>query len=80
MRWNGLSLIFVFSVLTMNFANAFPEMVRHGYTNCTACHVAANGGGILTPYGSTLSEEVLSTWHFEGEGSFLYTHAGKGIT
>ncbi len=45
-----------------HFASAFPEMVRHGYVNCTACHVSPSGGGVLTDYGRVLSKELLSTW------------------
>jgi len=51
---------------------AFPEMARHGYTNCTACHISTTGGGVLTPYGRELSKEVLSTWSREGEQEFAY--------
>jgi hypothetical protein len=51
---------------------AFPEMVRHGYGNCTACHHSPNGGGVLTAYGRELSREVLSTWSKEEESRFLY--------
>ena len=41
---------------------AFPENVRHGYFSCTACHVSPAGGGVLTPYGRSLSAELMSTW------------------
>jgi len=41
-------------------SHAFPEMVRHGYSNCITCHVSPNGGGIVTPYGRALSQEILS--------------------
>jgi len=51
---------------------AYPEMVRHGYVNCTSCHVSPAGGGVLTPYGRVLSGEILSTWAKEGEGDFAY--------
>lgn len=43
-------------------AYAFPEMIRMGYVNCTACHVSPTGGGLLTDYGRSISNEVLSTW------------------
>jgi hypothetical protein len=39
---------------------AYPEMVRHGYTNCIACHISPSGGGILTPYGKSLASELLT--------------------
>jgi hypothetical protein len=52
--------------------HGYPEMVRHGYLSCTACHFNANGGGILTPFGRAISGDVLSTWSSEGETKFLY--------
>jgi hypothetical protein len=53
-------------------SHAYPEMVRHGYVNCTSCHISPNGGGILNGYGRVQSEEVLSTWAREGEGGVLH--------
>ena len=50
-----------------SIARAFPEMVRKGYQNCTACHVAPEGGGLLTDYGRSMSAEILSTWNYKGE-------------
>src|SRR5436190_6515955 len=55
-----------------NQALAFPEMIRHGYVNCTTCHVSPSGGGTLTEYGRELSKEVLSTWSKEGEANMAY--------
>lgn len=52
-------------------AQAFPELTRHGYANCTACHVSPNGGGVLTQYGRELSREILSSWGTEREAQFL---------
>jgi hypothetical protein len=40
--------------------------------NCTTCHVSPNGGGVLTPYGKGISEELQSTWGKEGEGNLLH--------
>lgn len=51
---------------------AFPELQRHGYVNCTSCHVSPNGGGVLTAYGRALSKEALSTWGSEEETKFAY--------
>ena len=52
-----------FLILILNQkAFAYPEMIRHHYVNCLACHESPSGGGLLTPYGRTLSSEVLSTW------------------
>lgn len=51
---------------------SYPELSRHGYVNCTTCHLSPSGGGILTPYGRELSKEVLSTWAKEGEQNFAF--------
>ncbi|MBI4405266.1 MAG: hypothetical protein HY537_13975 [Deltaproteobacteria bacterium] len=65
-----------FSILTVSllasYALGFPEMVRHGYPNCTACHMSPDGGGLLTSYGRSLSEHLLSHWSNNAEGAFLY--------
>ena len=68
-RWIlALILVLTFSLRSYGY----PEMVRHGYANCTACHVSPNGGGILTPYGRSLSQELLSTWGAKNESDFMY--------
>ncbi len=51
---------------------AFPEMVRHGYVNCTSCHISPNGGGLLNEYGRQSSQAVLSTWGSENEAKPFY--------
>src|SRR5262249_41585566 len=53
-------------------AMAFPELIRHGYTQCTACHVSPNGGSLLNAYGRPLARAVLSTWSSQGEGGLLH--------
>lgn len=65
-------IVLMVLVLFAARASAFPEMVRHGYTQCTACHVSPSGGGILNAYGRQLSAELLSTWKFAGEGGVLH--------
>lgn len=65
--------LFLFALaLAAPNAFAFPEMVRHHYVNCNACHVNPNGGGLLTEYGRGMSGEVLSTWQYENESLFLH--------
>jgi len=32
-------------------AEAYPYMIRHGYTGCGVCHVDPSGAGLLTDYG-----------------------------
>ena len=68
-----MRLIFLLVIsLLSSAALAFPEMIRHNYVNCTACHFAPAGGGLLTPYGRTISSEVLSTWGSESEARPFY--------
>jgi hypothetical protein len=43
-------------------AHAFVENSTKGYVNCMSCHIAPNGGGILTDYGRSLSGAMMSTW------------------
>lgn len=52
---------------------AFPENVRHGYISCTACHVSPSGGGVLTPYGRSLSAELMSTWGTSKNAGFFFS-------
>lgn len=65
--------------LLSSVAFSFPEMIRHGYVNCLTCHISPNGGGILTPYGRSLSEQVISTWHTENEGKSVNDQVGGDV-
>lgn len=58
-------------IISLN-THAYPEMVRHHYPNCIACHESPSGGGLLTPYGRTISHSVLSTWGSEKEAQSFY--------
>jgi hypothetical protein len=35
---------------------AYPTMIRLGYVNCAACHIAPQGGGLLNGYGRGIDE------------------------
>lgn len=64
---------FVVGLLFLNIsAQAFPEMIRHHYVNCSACHVSQTGGGVLNAYGRTISYELLSTWGSADEAKAFY--------
>lgn len=54
-------------MLAAGMALAFPEMVRHGYDSCGACHQAEGGAGILTGYGRSAGPPLTSTWSARGE-------------
>jgi hypothetical protein len=41
-------------------AGAEPIFLSKQYTRCTACHVSPTGGGLLSPYGRSLSGRELS--------------------
>lgn len=43
-------------------ASAEPTFLSKQYPRCTACHYSASGGGLLTPYGRSLSREEISTF------------------
>jgi hypothetical protein len=51
--------------------SAEPMFLSRQYARCTTCHYSASGGGLLTPYGRSLSQEEVSTW----KGT---AHAGAG--
>ncbi len=48
-------------MLTPRSANAYPWMIRHGYTGCAQCHADPSGGGLLTAYGRALGETTMRT-------------------
>lgn len=67
-----MKAFFILLFLSFNTAWAFPELSRHGYFNCTSCHLSPAGGGALTLYGRELSKEVLSTFSAKNEQYFAY--------
>ena len=52
----GLGLL-----LGVGRATAEPMFISRQYTHCTTCHYSPTGGGLLTPYGRSLSRQELST-------------------
>lgn len=48
-------------LLPAGSAHAYPWMIRHGYTNCSTCHVDPSGSGLLTEYGRAQAQILLPT-------------------
>lgn len=42
-------------------AEAYPWMIRHGYTQCSNCHADPAGGGLLNAYGRAQGEILMRT-------------------
>ena len=55
-------------------AHAEPVFLSRQYTRCTTCHYSPTGGGLLTPYGRSLSREELSSMG----GSLPASQTGPG--
>jgi hypothetical protein len=81
----ALSLLLGASVL-----GAEPMFLSKQYTRCTSCHYSPTGGGLLTPYGRSLSRQELSTTRRSypsvppppegtGEESFLWGVLGNRL-
>src|SRR5678816_4423791 len=71
-------------------AGAEPRFLSKQYTRCSSCHYSAAGGGLLTPYGRSLSGQELSTTRrmntqpgaegtVSGEEAFLYDAFGARL-
>lgn len=65
-------LLILFFLISAD-VQAFPDMIRHNYISCSACHVSPSGGGVLTAYGRQMSQAILSTWGSESEVNFLHS-------
>ena len=71
-------------------AGAEPRFLSKQYNRCSSCHYSASGGGLLTPYGRSLSGQELSTTRrlntqpaadgtVSGEEAFLYGALGQAF-
>ena len=68
---------------------AEPIFLARQYARCTTCHFSPTGGGLLTPYGRSLTREELSTMGrghstapaagADGEQAFLYGVLGNRL-
>jgi hypothetical protein len=50
-------------------ASAEPVFLSKQYARCTTCHYSPTGGGLLTPYGRSLSRQELSTTGADAAGA-----------
>ena len=51
--------VLVLIVASQQRAFALPTMIRLGYSECTACHISPQGGGLLNPYGRGIDREKV---------------------
>ncbi|MBY0415837.1 MAG: hypothetical protein K2Q18_16820, partial [Bdellovibrionales bacterium] len=70
-------ILILITIVFSSSAFGFPDLTRHGYSNCTACHLSPSGGGALTLYGRELSKELLSNSSEKGEQYFAYNAIPK---
>ena len=61
-RTGGVALAALFLLAAAGRAAAEPIFLSRQYVRCTGCHFSPTGGGLLTPYGRSLSREELSTF------------------
>ena len=55
-------------LLVAQRADAYPWMIRHGYTGCAPCHTDPSGGaGVLTEYGRAQSDLLLRMRYGEAD-------------
>ena len=88
MRRRAAVLASVALVLGAGRAFAEPMFLSKQYNRCTTCHYSPTGGGLLTPYGQSLSRQELSTTGrspagtapgAHGEESFLWGALGDAL-
>jgi hypothetical protein len=72
-------------------AESEPIFLAKQYARCATCHYSPTGGGLLTPYGRSISHTELSTFSNPtaasddpaaiptGEEAFLYGAIGRGL-
>lgn len=58
-------LVVALLFLASSRVDAYPWMVKHGYTSCQACHTDPGGAIGLTTYGRAQSD-LLVRWHWDG--------------
>ena len=81
----------VLSIGAATTVSAEPRFLSKQYNRCSSCHYSESGGGLLTPYGRSLSGQELSTFrrvqpqaspdagNVSGEEAFLYDAFGDRL-
>jgi hypothetical protein len=59
-------------------AGAEPKFLSKQYTRCSSCHYSPTGGGLLTPYGRSLSHRELSTFSEPASPATQGEPSGRG--
>jgi hypothetical protein len=54
--YSRVPLFMMLTLMTVPPAAAIPTMIRLGYNNCAACHIAPQGGGLLNLYGRSIDQ------------------------
>ncbi len=84
-RRSSALLLLLGLALTAAPLAAEPIFLSRQYSRCTNCHYSPTGGGLLTPYGRSLSREELSTFGKSGgtpsgrEHQFLFGALGDRL-
>jgi hypothetical protein len=59
----GLLALVLLVCLRPSSAEAYPWMIRHGYTGCAVCHVDPSGAGLLTDYGRAQNVLLMQMYY-----------------
>src|SRR5258707_8012073 len=55
--WAAVACLAV--LLVPSSAHAYPWMIRHHYTSCSACHYDPSGAGPISAYGRAVADAVI---------------------
>src|SRR5262245_34601416 len=60
-RRGGPFFLLLAALVAPGAAQAYPWMIRHGYSGCGVCHVDPSGAGLLTDYGRAQADLLMAT-------------------